>query len=99
MILAFDLKSEKFYEVQQPHGMKGGFCSQVGVLRGCLWINSYYHDEPRCDIWVMKEYGSIFPLFFAAGRTMQSLNYQLEALLDQGCEQHTWICCCEVIGA
>ncbi|KAL9416513.1 hypothetical protein AB3S75_039666 [Citrus x aurantiifolia] len=58
MILAFDLKSEKFYEVQQPHGMKGGFCSQVGVLRGCLWINSYYHDEPRCDIWVMKEYGS-----------------------------------------
>lgn len=57
MILAFDLKTEEFYQVSPPLGKADGFISQVGVLGECLWITCYYHDEPSCDVWVMNEYG------------------------------------------
>ncbi|XP_057963868.1 F-box protein CPR1 [Malania oleifera] len=56
LIVAFDLKLERFGLVQQPDRSNGIFQLDVGVLDGCLCMSCNYQND-YVDVWVMKEYG------------------------------------------
>lgn len=56
VIVALDLGSENYREVQQPEYEHERFQLDVGVLGGCLCAIANYHDV-RVDVWLMKEYG------------------------------------------
>ncbi|XP_027330537.1 F-box protein CPR1-like isoform X2 [Abrus precatorius] len=57
LIVAFDLRFEKFREVPLPVSVKGNFEMDVAVLGGCLCM---VEDRGRSgfDVWVMRVYGS-----------------------------------------
>lgn len=57
LILAFDLKTEKFFRVLLPD-IKDKTCFDFHVLSGSLSLTCiiYNHQQPG-SIWVMKEYG------------------------------------------
>ncbi|ESR37452.1 hypothetical protein CICLE_v10029490mg [Citrus x clementina] len=57
LILAFDLKTEKFFQAPLPD-IKDKACFDFHVLSGSLSLTCiiYNHQQPG-SIWVMKEYG------------------------------------------
>ncbi|KAK7262102.1 hypothetical protein RJT34_29662 [Clitoria ternatea] len=56
LVVAFDLRAEKFREVPLPVSVKGSLEMDVAKLGECLCVVEN-NGNSRFDVWVMKEYG------------------------------------------
>lgn len=54
-LIAFDLRTEKCREVNQPNYVHADFEMSLGVLGGCLSLLCHY-PKRSVDIWVMTDY-------------------------------------------
>ena len=57
LIVAFDLKSEEFFEVPLPHleNRDSGNLMYMGNFSGCLYFSCFCDYPEPVDIWIMKE--------------------------------------------